>query len=247
MSEATIDRRVGLANVVDIIVSPNTAFDRLRQVPNWGWAYLVVTAFGILGTVLLVPAFEHAMDTSLPAKLASMPQIAKLPADQQQHVIAMQLKISKTILAFFWLFVPIQVLLIGLVQGVIMTIANAVGRGDGTFKKYYALSINVAVVGFALSAVVLGIIVQVRGPSSFEAQSAVTGALPSLALFAPGAKGGLAGFLGQLNIFTLWATGLLALGMQRVGRIRPVVARTFAALMLLINAGFAAWGAAQNG
>ena len=247
MSEATIDRRSGLANVIDIIVSPNSAFDRLRQVPTWGWPYLIVTALGVIGTVLVVPALEHALDTSLPAKLASMPQIARLPADQQQHVIELQLKISKTILGFFWLFVPIQVLLIGLVQGLIMTIANAVGGGDGTFKKYYALSINVAVVGFALAAVVLGIIVQVRGPNSFEEQSAVTGALPSLALLAPGVKGGLAGFFGQLNIFTLWATALLAFGMERVGRVRPVVAWTFAALMLLLNAGFAAWGAAQNG
>ena len=35
-----------------------------------------------------------------------------------------------------------------------MLIANAVGRGDGTFQKYFALSITVAVVGTGLGSLV---------------------------------------------------------------------------------------------
>lgn len=239
-------RRGGLSNVVDIIVSPTAAFDRLREVPAWGWAFLAASVLGVIGSVLFGPALVHAMETTLPAKLAAMPAIAKLPPDQQQQMIAAQLKFTKIFLQLFWLFVPVQILLVALVQGLIMMVANVVGHGDGSFKKYFALSITVSVIGVGLASIVIGIIVLIRGAASFEEQSAVTGAAPSLALLAPGAKGALVGFLGAFNIFILWSAALLALGMQRVGRIPPVTAWATAVIMLLLTASFAAWGAAQN-
>lgn len=239
-------RRSSLSNVVDIIVSPSTAFDRLREMPAWGWAFLAATVLGVIGALLYGPALVHALETTMPAKLAAMPAIAKLPPDQQQTVIATQLKVAKIFLQLFWLFVPIQILLAGLFQALVMTIANVTGRGDGSFKKYFALSITVSVIGIGLTSIVIGVIVLIRGAASFEEQSAVTGVVPSLALLAPGAKGALVGFLGAFNIFALWSTALLALGMQRVGRIPTVAAWVSAIVMLLLTAAFAAWGAAQN-
>jgi hypothetical protein len=239
--------RGGLANVVDIIIAPNAAFERIRQVPAWGWAFLVAALLGVAGALLVGPAVLHAMETSLPAQFAANDAIAKLPPDQQQKQIAMMMSVSRVVAKFSWAFIPPAILLIGLVQALIMLIANAAGHGDGTFKKFYALSITVSVVGSGLGSLVLGLIVMLRGASSFESQSAVTSALPSLALLMPGAKGALAGFLGSLNIFVLWATALLAFGMQRVGRIPGGVAWATAILMLLLTACLAAYGAKTNG
>ena len=238
--------RSSLSNVVDIVVSPTTAYDRLREIPAWGWAFLAATVLGVIGALLYAPALVHAMETSLPAKLAAMPAIAKLPPDQQQTMIATQMKFTKIFLQLIWLFIPIQILLVGLVQGLIMMIANVAGHGDGSFKKFFALSITVSVIGVGLSSIVIGIIVLIRGASSFEEQSAVTGVAPSLALLVPGAKGALVGFLGAFNIFILWSTALLALGMQRVARIPAAAAWATAIAMLLLTACFTAWGAAQN-
>ncbi|MDB5026946.1 MAG: hypothetical protein JWO66_635 [Candidatus Eremiobacteraeota bacterium] len=246
-SESAIARRPGLSNVVDIVVAPGAAFARLREVPTWGWAFLIATVLGIVGTILVTPALIHALEVSLPVKLAANPAIAKLPAEQQQSMIATQLKVTKIFVQLSPIFVPIVLLVVGLLQGLIMTLANAIGHGDGSFKKYFALSITVAVVGYGLGALLLGPIVMLRGPNSFEEQSAVQGALPSLALLAPGAKGFLAGFLGALNVFYLWATALLALGMQRVGRLSAGMAWTISILILLLTAAFAGWGAAMNG
>jgi hypothetical protein len=142
--------------------------------------------------------------------------------------------------------VPIGVLISGLVQALIMLIANAVGHGDGTFKKYYTLSVNVSVVGVGLSSLLIGVIVLVRGMNSFDSPTAIQGAVPSLALLAPGVRGALGGFLGSVNIAALWAIALLALGMNGVGRIPRVTAWVTAIVMLLLTACFAAWGAAQN-
>lgn len=246
-SETSLGSRPGLSNAIDIVVAPNAAFDRLRQVPTWGWVFLISTVLGIIGALMIEPAMLHAMDTSLPAKLAANPQIAKLPADQQQTAIATQLKVSHVFLQLLPLFVPVTLLVAGVLQALVMTIANAIGRGDGSFVKYFALSITVSIVGYALATLVLGPIVMLRGASSFEQQSAITGALPSLGLLAPGVKGFLGGFLGGITVFNLWATALLALGMQRVGRIGAGVAWGAAILMLLLTAAFAGWGAAFNG
>ena len=246
-SQPSVERRSGLANVVDIVIAPNSAFERIRQVPAWGWAFLIAALLGVAGTFMMGPAMQHAMETGLPAKLAASDSIAKLPPDQQQKQIALMMSVSKTIAKFAFLFIPPFILLAGLVQALIMLIANAATRGDGTFKKFYALSITVAVVGSGIAALVLGLIVMLRGADSFESPSAVNAALPSLALLAPGASGALAGFLGSLNVFALWAGALLALGMQRVGRIPGGAAWATAIIMLLLTACFAAYGAKTNG
>jgi hypothetical protein len=246
-SESTVGPRPGLSNVVDIVIAPNAAFARLREVPTWGWAYLVVVLLGVAGALLYIPALIHTVDATLPAKLASVPQVAKLPPDQQQRVIAAQVGVTRTIFQLFWVFVPIQALLVPLLQSVVMLIPNAVSGGDGTFKKYFALSMNVQVIGYGLLSLVLGLIVVIRGASSFEEQSAVTSSAPSLALLMPGVKGFLAGFLGTLNVFALWSTALLALGMQRVGRIAAAAAWVTSIVMLLLAACLAGWGAAQSG
>jgi Yip1 domain len=245
-SAPPVERRSGLANVVDIIIAPNAAFERIRQVPVWGWAFLVAALLGIAGSLLAGPAIQHAMETSLPAQFAANEAIAKLPPDQQQKQIAVMMNASKIVAKLYWIFVPPGILLIGLIQSLIMLIVNAATRGDGTFKKFFALAVTVAVVGTGLGSIVLGVIVTLRGANSFETTTAVQAALPSLALLAPGAKGALAGFLGSLNVFYLWSTALLALGMARVGRIPRGAAWATAIVMLLLTACFAAYGARAN-
>ncbi len=235
------------ANVVDIVIAPTAAFERLRTAPTWVWAFVVATILGAIGSVLLAPALIHAMDVTMPAKLAASPQITKLPADQQQQMIAMQMKFSHVILQLTWLFIPVGLLLIGVIQAVVMLVANAVGHGDGTFRKYFALSMTVAVVGTGLGTLVTGVIVTLRGANTYESQSAVTASMPGLGLLVPGAHGALAGFLSVFTVFSLWAVALVALGMIHVGRISPPLAWTFAVLMLLIGACLGAVGASFNG
>ncbi|MEA2664447.1 MAG: hypothetical protein QOI11_1391 [Candidatus Eremiobacteraeota bacterium] len=247
MSEATVEPRSGLLNVVDVVIAPSTAFARLRVVPTWGWAFLVAALLAIAGSLLTQPAVMHAIATGMPAQLAASPAIARLPAAQQAHVVQQQLAIFRFIAQFGWLFVPLWILLAGVVQALVMTVANAVAKGDGSFGKYFALSVTVAVVGLGLASLVTALIVMLRGTGSFDDMKAIQSAVPSLALLAPGAHGALRGFLEALSAFNLWATALLALGMTIVGRIPRTAAWTTAVLMLLVTALAAAYGASQQG
>lgn len=247
LSETTVDARSGLLNVIDVIVAPKTAFERIRIVPSWGWAFLVASLLGIAGSLVIEPALLHAMDKSLPAQLAASPEIAKLPADQQTAAIERALAVSKTIARISWIFVPVTLLLIGVVQALAMTIANAAAHGDGSFGKYFALSETITVVGTGLSSLVLAAIVAIKGSGAFDSTTAIQSSVPSLALLVPGLKGAAAGFLGALNVFYLWATALLAIGMTVVGRIKAGAAWSTAIVLLILTAAFAAYGAAQQG
>jgi len=192
------------------------------------------------------PAVVHALQISLPAQLATNPGLMKLPADQRQQQIDGIVKFSTMIAQFSWVFVPIGVLLVGLIQGLIMLIFNAAAKGDGSFKKYFALSVTVGIVGYGLGSLATGIIVLLRGSNSFETSAAIQGVLPSLALLAPGASKVLSGFLGAVNVFTIWATVLTAYGMTTIGRVSRAPAWAAAITMLIITALFAAWGASRS-
>ena len=240
VSEATVPRRSGLLNAVDIIVAPNAAFDRLRVVPAWGWAFLVATLLGIAGSLLGMPATLHAMQATLPAQLAANPAIARLPADKQSAAIANQMAMVLTVSKVGYLFVPIGILVAGLVQALVMTAANAIGHGDGTFRKFFALSVTVGVIGVGIYTLLNGLILAVRGPDAFDTVGALY-AVPGLAMLAPGAGGAVHGFLAAFNVIYLWADALLALGMIRVARIPKATAWTTAAVILLATAALIAY------
>jgi hypothetical protein len=245
--QASLDRRGGLANVIDIIIAPGAAFERLRLEPVWGWAFLVGCLLTIAGSLLTIPAVLQAVERTLPAQLAANPNISSLPADQQAKLIARTTSFTRSVIQFQWIFTPVVLLGIALVQALIMLIANAVGHGDGSFKKYFALSMTVGVVGWGLSSLFVGVIAEIRGPASFEDSTAVQAALPGLATLVPGAHGALQGFLAPFQVFNLWAVALLALGMTVVGRIPRPAAWASASAMLVIGALLSAAGAARQG
>lgn len=236
-SEPSIAPTSSLHNAVDIVVAPGAAFERIRRVPGWGWVFLIATVLAILGSLLSLPASTHAFGLSAPALYA--PIVAKMPPEKQSEALAQMIKVGGVMNSLEALFLPVGLLLGSLISAVIMLIANAVSRGDGTFKRFFALSMALTIIT-SLGLVLNGLITLVRGPSSYETIISVKTALPNLALVVPGAGGKLLTFLGVLNIASIWATVLTALGMMAVGNVKPLVAWTAAVASLLVAAGLAA-------
>ena len=232
--------RNGLLNVIDVIVAPPAVFARLRVVPTWGWTFLAATLLGIAGMLLMLPAQTHAFEKSAPATYAALPQIAKLPPDQQAARINTAVRAGRTVLQLSWLAVPVTVLLGALLQSVVMLVVNAIVRGDGSFARYWALSIAIAVVSVGLTLLLTGLIATIRGPGAFSSPADVPRALPGLALLAPGAGTKLAAFLAAFNVTSIWAAVLGALGMRTVGRIPLLPAAATTTFLLLVSAVFAA-------
>jgi hypothetical protein len=192
---------------------------------------------GVVGFLLAQPASMHAFDTSGPAQFA--PQLAQIPPEKQAGALAKMMSVGRIVIYVQWIFFPIGLLIGALISSVVMLIANAISKGDGTFKRFFALAVTTAVIT-GLGTVLNGAITLVRGAASYDTPQSVQTSLPSLALLAPAAGTKLQTFLGVMNVASIWVTALTALGMIAVGRVKPPVAWTFAILSLLLSAGFAA-------
>jgi hypothetical protein len=238
-------RTGGLQTALDFLIAPADGFERLREAPTWGWAYLIAAALSAVATLAILPALHHAIATGLPAQLAATPSIAKLPADQQQKAIAQIVSVQSAFLSVSWLLPLVVLPLVAAIQSLVMFVANRAGGGDAGYRRLWALAMNVQVAG-SVGGLLAAAIVLLRGPNAFDEPASVQTALPSLALLAPGAPRVVAAFLGAINVAAIWQAVLLGLGMIAAARIARPAAWAAATIMLLTLSVLAAFGAAQT-
>lgn len=229
----------GFSTVLDVITSPTKAFETLRAVPMWGWAYIVTAVLCMIGQYLGAPAIAHALQAGWPAQIAANPKLAAMTPEQQQQ----GLKFALVGIQWAWLIVPVIALLAALLQTIIMMIFKAAGRSDATFKQLWCAAMNTMVVGFGLYSIVNGLIIMVRGPQSFNSTMDTMRAMPSLAWFAPAANVKLAAFLAAFNVMSIWGAVLLALAMIHVARVSRGNAIACAVVTTALAGLYFAWGA----
>jgi hypothetical protein len=227
-------RGTGLKTLVDTIVAPKEAFESIRVAPTWVLGLVIALILTLASWYLVTPASVHAIAADWPNTVAKTPQLAGQTAEQQQASLALAQKIGGLV----WIFTPIFVLIAILISTVIMAIFNALGRGDGTFGKYWAAQCNIAIV-YALGTIVLAVIVLVRGADSFTTATSVQEAVPNLGLLVPG-TGKLHVFLSVFTPFSLWAMGLSIAALAIVGRVPRVQAWLGGILTLVVPALIAA-------
>lgn len=232
----------GLFIVADTLIAPSDAFEKIRSTPSWIWAYLIALVLVAVGSLLIEPGMKHAMQAGLPAQLAAMPSIASLPPAEQQAQIARIVSMQMAFASFSWLMAIVAIPFVALIQTLVMLLANRIGGGDGTFRRFWSLAMNVAVPG-AIGVLLLGIIDYIRGTESFAHMTDLSAGMPSLGMLVPGGSPFVHGLLGAVTVIVLWQTILAGFGMIGVARIAKPVAWSTAGVFLLTIALFGAWGA----
>jgi len=205
----------GVKTALDTIIAPKEAFESIRNTPTWSFALIISIAISMICSYLVIPAAQHAIVADWPNQLAKSPQLASMTAAQQQAALAMGQKISSFFFLFFILLVPIG----NLVSAAVMSLFNSLGRGEGSFAKYWAASCNIGVVAWGVYSIVLAIVVLARGADSFNTSMSVQQAIPSLAMLVPGASAKLTAILYPFNPITLWGVVLVSLAMETIGRV----------------------------
>jgi Yip1 domain len=229
----------GLKTVVDTIVAPKEAFESIRVAPTWTWALLIAIVLVAISSYLLTPALVHAYPGTFAQQVATDPRLSGMSQDQQQTVMAF----GEKAIGFGWIFAVVAVPFFALIAGVIMLIFDKIGRGQGSFAKYWAAACNIGIPAFALGAVVSAIIVLVRGADSFSTVQAVQEATPSLAMLAPAAGAKMSAFLAVITPFALWGLVLNVVAMRTIGRVGAVPAWLAGLAIILIPALLAMAGA----
>ncbi len=233
-------KRSGLMTVVDTIVSPREAFETLREVPMWGWAFIVVIALMLVAALLEREASAHAGYVFTQQLIAHNSTIAQMPDAKKQQMLADAAHPTLVKQLTGYLFIPVILLILVVLQALMSLIGNAVGKGQATFKQLWCAQMNISVASLGISAIIIGVIAMVRGPNSFNSIIDLQNVLPSLAFFTGGNTTPLTVFLGRINPFTVWGTVLSAVAMMTIAKTSKAISYTFPILTLLFGAAIAA-------
>jgi hypothetical protein len=226
----------GLSTVLDTIVAPAEAFERLRSAPTWGWAVIAAIVLLVIGTYLQAPAARHAATSQVQKMMSTSTLFANATAEQKQR--AMENAGKTSALSYVG---PIVVLFVAaLLNTLILLIGNAAGRGQADFKRLWCASMNIAVPTIGLGAVILGVITIIRGANSFESALSIAQAVPSLSMLVPHGGIVLGAFLAAISIFTVWGFFLNATMLRVTAKTSAGVAYTFATIVLVLGALFPA-------
>jgi len=224
----------GLATVVDTIAAPKSAFERLRESPTWGWAFLIAFVLMIIGTLLSAPAQQHAQYATLQRTINTAPVYKSLSDAKKSEILNNAQHPNPSTRVISVVFVGITLLLFVFLNTIVVLIGNAIGRGDGTFKRYWSGSMNIAVATLALGTLVAGIIAMIRGADSFSSGTEIAAAVPSLGTLIHPTPAATA-FFSAISVFSLWGVYLNATQMQ-VNRVNKGVAWATAIVILLAGA-----------
>lgn len=228
------ERRNGLTTALNVIIAPKEAFETLREAPMWGWAFLIAVILGVIGAYLALPAQMHAGQANMAHMYATDPRFAQMTEDKKAQAMAFGMAIAK----MGPLFTPFFILVVGLISAVVFLIVNIIGHGKGTFKQFWASSINVCIVTFGLYSVVNGVLAMIRGPEAFNKPMDAFMTLPSLAWVAPNAAPKMVAFLAAFNPFGIWGFFLTVMVLTVVARMAKPPAYIGAAILFVIGALF---------
>lgn len=223
----------GLATVIDTIIAPSDAFDRLRVAPTWGWAFALFVLLFAVGYVMEFPAATHATVGTMQHLFETNSFYSAMSEDRRRIILA-SIEHPSTVQIIAGSVETIIIFAITMLFNALMLlIANAIGRGVAGFKSLWAASVNIAVPSIGIGAVLLGIICLARGPNAFATTRDLIMAMPSLAMLAPGLKGFASTALATVTAFVLWGGVLNYLALRRTAAVSNVLSTTFAALILV--------------
>lgn len=230
-----VPKASGLNTVVDTIVSPKEAFETLAVSPTWGWAVLISLVLPIAAFFVMVPAIQHGMLGDFAKQAATNPQIAQMTPEQRAKFAGY--------VPFFVVITPIAIFFFVFLQTIVMTVFNAVAKGQANFGKLWAASMNICVV-YGIGQIVAAVVVMVRGAESFNSSGEVQRALPSAALLAPGVSDPhILAFLASINPIVIWSVVLVSMAMRYTAKVSTGAAWGTAILVyiipMLIGVGFA--------
>uniref|UniRef100_E6Q1R1 Yip1 domain-containing protein n=1 Tax=mine drainage metagenome TaxID=410659 RepID=E6Q1R1_9ZZZZ len=199
----------GLTSLIETIVAPASAFDRLAEKQTWGWAFIassVLTAVGALasGRYLSQLMMEH--------------KVAAATTPQQAAAAANIGKLIEKFSTFRSLAAPLEILWLILVVTVILFIFNAIFGGKATFKQLWCAAMNASIV-VAVGALLGSIAMVLRGADSATNLVDFYRDTITLAAVIPTANVKVLGFLASISPFALWQIWLNALIMQRIARL----------------------------
>jgi hypothetical protein len=223
---------------IDIFVSPSQVFSR-RTAAGFGIALLVLTVICTvlyLGTKsLMQPVFDAEFARQTVAAMKANPQVT---ADQMQKGRAILDKLGfLTIL----IGVPVRVIIVGLVLWLVSKLFDSKLTPGSSFMVSTYASFPI-ILGF----VAAGIIAYLTDPAKLTSRYSVTLSVAKL-LDLDKSSQMLQAVAGRFDVFAIWVTILLGIGLYVVGKVSKQQAIIGAIIMWVVGALPAIYGAIKAG
>ena len=210
-------------DIVEVFVSPTNVFARRKGRGFWLalLIYAVITAALVIGTR---PLMQPVFDTLWPQTAAQIQ--AKNPNITPEQLSGIRNSTPIIFMVSIIVITPISVLVVGLMLWIVGKLFDAEeSLGDAMMVATFASFPRI------LAWVVGAVILLVMDPANITSQWSAT---PSLAHFVNGAEQPVLGaLLARVDIFTIWVTVLLAIGLSVTGKI-PMKKAALAALIVWI-------------
>lgn len=222
-----------LRTTLDILIAPDEAFNRIKIFPRAGNAALLVAILAAVGTLIAIPAIEHAALIHL----QTSSRFHELDEAQQTSALALVRLVARInwVLAIISTFVAISV------TTLTFAVASRLTRASLSVRRSAALASNIAIITFGIGSLMTGLVTVLRGPNAFSRPLDIYLAVPSVAWLVGGVANPIAGLLGAINPFNIWSLILLARGSLVVGGL-PIWAGYVAGIFVVgLNAIFYAW------
>lgn len=226
-------------DLLEIFYAPRAVFERRRDTPAFGLALLVFFALVVGLTLafkgLMEPVFDAEMQRNLARAIAQNPQV---PREQMEAAMATG---KKFLVVGVGLYALVSPLLLGLALWLVgKAVESKAEIGQAMMVATYSMFPRV------LEAIANAVQMLVLPDSAIRGRFSTS--LGIGRFLDPDSTGALLlGLLGRIDLFTLWVTALMVLGLSVVGRIPLGRAAIAGAVMWLVGALPTVWGAMSAG
>jgi hypothetical protein len=200
-----------IGRVAGVFYEPGKVFADVAQKPRW----IVPMLISILAGLALVYAISSHIgwETTIRQTLANNPRTADMPAEQREKAIATGAKVGSII---GWvgaiLGAPFSVLIIA---GVLTGIFNGLVGTDVKFAQAFAITTYALLVRAVFTGILI-LLIYLKPPEDFNIQ--VSPFSPAAYMNRLENPKWLMALCGSLDLFTIWAIVLLAIGFSVAAR-----------------------------
>lgn len=226
-------------DLLEIFYAPTAVFERRRETPAFGLALVLFTvlivALSFAFKDMMAPVFEAEFDRSMAQTMRANPQLTE---EQLQAGRAIGEKFMIVGVAFYGLITP---LLLGVILWFVGKLVESKAEiGQVIMVTTYAMYPRV------VEAIINAVQVLIMPESAITSRFSLTLGLGRF-LDATTANPLLLAVLGRVDVFTLWITVLMAIGLSVMGRVPLSRAAVAAGAVWVIGGLPAIWGAVQAG
>jgi hypothetical protein len=197
----------GLVTYYRVLVNPRAAFERLKNVPTWGWASAAGLLLTLAALLVAEPAQLHVLAASESHRIAALPPSERFRSLIAQAQVAAYVKPLLIIGAFTTPWIT------WFMMTLFFFIVAAISRSGARFGLAWVLALNTYLV-YGLAGVVNSSLLALRDPNTVNSGLDLV-AVPSLGWFFPH-NPALAGFLSAYNPFDIWYYVVVAIALVQL-------------------------------